>query len=286
MIIWLASYPKSGNTLIRTILSSYLFTNDGNFKFEHLNYIGQFPQNFIFKKIGVDTENQFEVEKNYIKAQKYINSINQNNFLKTHSSFKLNYHYKFTDSENTLGAIYIVRDPRNVITSFVNHYEMSYEESLNEMLSPTFYVGKKFKEDTPCFVGSWSSNYSSWKSEELKNRVLLVKYEDLISKKKETIIEILNFIAGLSNNKLKLNEQKLENSIKTTDFDYLQKLEKEKNFVEAMNDSKTGKNIKFFNLGPKNDWKKLLKEEIKKKIETAFAKEMTELGYLKKETKE
>ena len=280
MIIWIASYPKSGNTLVRSILSSYLFTSDGNFKFELLNYIKQFPSKYIFDKINVDIDNKFEVEKNYIKAQKLINSFNKSNFLKTHSAYKLNYHYNFTNFENTLGAIYIVRDPRNVITSFSNHYDISLEQSLECMTSMSFYIGKGFKTDFPTFVGSWSYNYNSWKSEELKNRCLLIKYEDLMSQKENTIIQILEFIAKLSQLKLKLNKKKLENSIKTTDFKYLQNLENEKGFVEAAPSKIKGKKIKFFYLGPKNNWKKILNEEIKKKIEINFKKEMIELGYI------
>ena len=91
----------------------------------------------------------------------------------------------------------------------------------------------------------------------------------------------MEFIANLSKIKLKLNEKKLEDSLKTTDFNYLQKLEKEKGFSESMINETTGKKINFFNLGPKNDWKELLNEEIKKKIEINFEKEMIELGYLK-----
>ena len=280
MIIWIASYPKSGNTLVRSILSSYLFTSDGNFKFELLNYIKQFPSRYIFDKINVDIDNKFEVEKNYIKAQKLINSFNKSNFLKTHSAYKLNYHYNFTNFENTLGAIYIVRDPRNVVTSFSNHYDITLEESLECMTSKSFYIGKGFKTDFPTFVGSWSYNYNSWKSEELKNRCLLIKYEDLINQKEDTIIQILQFIAKLSKIKLKLNKKKLQNSIKTTDFEYLQNLEKEKGFVEAMTSKIKDKKIKFFYLGPKNNWEKTLNEEIKKKIEINFKKEMIELGYI------
>lgn len=280
MIIWIASYPKSGNTLVRSILSSYLFTKDGNFKFELLNYIKQFPSRYIFDKINVDIDNKFEVEKNYIKAQKLINSFNKSNFLKTHSAYKLNYHYNFTNFENTLGAIYVVRDPRNVITSFSNHYDMSLEQSLEYMTSMSFYTGTEFKTDFPTYVGSWSYNYNSWKSEELKNKCLLIKYEDLINQKEDTIIQILQFIAKLSKIKLKLNKKKLENTIKTTDFQYLQNLEKEKGFGEAMTSKIKDKKIKFFYLGPKNNWKKILNEEIKKKIEINFKKEMIELGYI------
>ncbi len=280
MIIWLASYPKSGNTLLRSILCSYLFTNDGNFNFELLKYIKQFPSKYFFHKIGVDTENLIEVEKNYIIAQKFINSINQNNFLKTHSSFKLNHDYDFTNEENTLGAIYIVRDPRNVITSISKHYELNLDDALNLMLSSSSFTGDKYEKDTPVFISSWKSNYDSWKSGKFKDKCLFIKYENLVKKKKETIIKVLEFIGNLSNVKFVLNEKKLQNTLLTTEFNYLQKMEKEQGFVEGMIDSKTKKEIQFFNSGIERDWKKLLSDKIVNKIELSFKKEMTELGYL------
>jgi hypothetical protein len=60
----------------------------------------------------------------------------------------------------------------------------------------------------------------------------------------------------------------------------MQKLEKEKGFTESWVDEKTGKKIPFFNLGPKNDWKKKLDTKIAEKLEKAFKSEMEELGYL------
>ena len=60
----------------------------------------------------------------------------------------------------------------------------------------------------------------------------------------------------------------------------MQKLEEEKGFAEAKIHPKTGKKINFFNLGPKNDWNKILDKTIRKKIEKHFKKEMKELGYL------
>ena len=75
MIIWLASYPKSGNTLIRSILSSYFFSNKAEFTFENLYKITQFPRITHFQKIGVDISNLEETFHNFINAQ---NSINKN----------------------------------------------------------------------------------------------------------------------------------------------------------------------------------------------------------------
>ena len=48
MIIWIASYPKSGNTWVRSFLSAYYFSSDGNFKFDLLKNIKQFPSKEFF----------------------------------------------------------------------------------------------------------------------------------------------------------------------------------------------------------------------------------------------
>ena len=53
MILWLASYPKSGNTFLRSLLTTYFFTREGNFKFDVLKKTQQFPSSEVFAKIGV-----------------------------------------------------------------------------------------------------------------------------------------------------------------------------------------------------------------------------------------
>ena len=85
MIIWLASYPKSGNTLLRSILSSYFYSEDGIFNFKNLEKITQFPQTTHLMSIGVDVNNEKEVFKNFINAQNFINKERQKvKFFKTH----------------------------------------------------------------------------------------------------------------------------------------------------------------------------------------------------------
>ena len=78
MIIWLASYPKSGNTLLRSILSSYLYSKDGSFEFNNLDNITQFPLTEHFLPLGIKIEDDKEVFKNFINAQKFLNQKNVN----------------------------------------------------------------------------------------------------------------------------------------------------------------------------------------------------------------
>jgi hypothetical protein len=60
----------------------------------------------------------------------------------------------------------------------------------------------------------------------------------------------------------------------------MKNLEKKESFAESRTNHITGKKIPFFNLGPQNDWKKLLDEKIRLKLETSFKKQMEELSYL------
>ena len=67
MIIWLASYPKSGNTWVRSIISSLLYSDDGDFNFELIKKIKQFPEKKYFKDLISDFGNFDEIKRNWIQ---------------------------------------------------------------------------------------------------------------------------------------------------------------------------------------------------------------------------
>ena len=279
MIIWLASYPKSGNTLLRSILVSYFYSNDGVLKFEDLIKINQFPLSEQFMSLGIDIENDREVFKNFINVQKSINhEKGKIKFFKTHSSLCKVYDSNFTDLHNTLAAIYIVRDPRNVVTSLAHHNNLSIDEATETMIDQNRFMEKTTK-NLKVFLGSWSFNYSSWKNLNNQKKYLLVKYEDLITKKKTVLLRIFKFLNSLGM-KFEIDMVKLNKAIKSTEFENMKKKEKNEIFYEAPLDIINNKRKIFFNLGPKNDWRKLLDEKNRDKIENSFKREMIELGYL------
>ena len=279
MIIWLASYPKSGNTLLRSILSSYFYSNDGIFSFKNLEKISQFPQTSHLMSIGVDVDNEEEVFKNFINAQSFLNQEKEKvKFFKTHSSLCKMYDSNFTDLKNTLGSIYIVRDPRNVVTSLAHHYDLSVDQATNVMIDKDRLMDKTVK-NCRVFLGSWGFNYNSWKNLQNQKKYLLVKYEDLLNKKKTILLKIFKYLDSLGL-KSSLDMIKLNKVIKTTEFESMKKKEENETFYEAVIDKNTGKRKNFFNLGPQNNWRKLLDKKNVDKIEINFEKEMVELGYL------
>jgi len=284
MFVWLASYPKSGNTLVRSLLASYFFSKDGIFNFDLIKNIKQFPHAPLFESLGFDIKNEKELIKNYIKVQESFNQKNLTQFLKTHS-YLFNFEGNvFTDFNNTLGAIYIVRDPRNVVTSLANFLDISITKATDHLIQSPYIGGisnsNKREDIMKTYTGTWSGNFNSWKSFKSNRKYLLIKYEDLISNKEENLKKILKFIYKLKNINFEIDETKVKNVIQSTSFENMKNLEKEKGFEEAPINIETKEKIPFFNLGPKNEWKKLLDLETIKKIEKAFKKEMKELEYL------
>ena len=111
----------------------------------------------------------------------------------------------------------------------------------------------------------------------MKMNYLLVKYENLILNPTEEFSKISNFIGKLLKNKFR-NED-IDNAIKLSSFDNLKNMENKYGFTESSN-NKDGKRNKFFFLGPKNDWRKIVDKNIVSEINDKFEPEMKELGYL------
>tara|TARA_Y100000590_G_scaffold441367_1_gene567929 strand:+ start:1159 stop:2001 length:843 start_codon:yes stop_codon:yes gene_type:complete len=256
MIFWLASYPKSGNTWIRTFISTYYFTNSDTFEFKYLKNIKQFPHEKFFNKDIKDINSAIN---SWDQVQKNINIQNKIIFLKTHSALATINNCAFTSKEHSIAGIYIVRDPRNVITSLSNHYQLNFDQSLEFMTnSKKFLLNKKninnFANFT--FLSSWSEHYKSWINNK-QFKIFFLKYEDLEINPSQVFKEMILFINKVLNKNDKIDMNKVKKIIESISFEKLKKKEKENGFPEAVKD-KSKKKINFFNLGKKNKWNEIL----------------------------
>ena len=283
MIIWLASYPKSGNTYVRAFLSAYYFSENGQFDFSQISNIEQFPHEKFFNQ---EVNSITEASRQWVPIQREINKDKKIRFFKTHS-FLGNYQKnEFTSPETTLGAIYIVRDPRNVLTSLKNHYSFDDDRALKMITDKSrSLMSNNGSHASLNFISSWAENYLSW-FKDGRFRRLFIKYEDLITNKYETFRDIIVFINTLMNKVEGVNKLKLQKAIETTNFNVFKKKEISETFDGSESSFKNwrkfhseNKNL-FFNLGPENNWKKILETKIARQIESSFEKEMKKLGYL------
>lgn len=280
MITWLASYPKSGNTWLRALLTSYLYTSDGTFDFKTISKIYQFPSKKFFKNYSKSYLNIPDTAEFWIDAQIKINNDENFRVFKTHNAFLNVNNYNFTNKKNTNGCIYIARDPRNIITSITNHYEMNYEEALEWMINDKGLLFKKEGNQYTDFqfLSSWRNHYKSWvNSKEFP--ILPIRYEDIESKPISTMRNVINFLIKIGKLDTSFDESKAKKCIENCNFENLKKKEEEEGFKEAPIGQKSGKKIIFFNLGKKNDWKKILPENIKDKMNKIFDKDLKKWGY-------
>ena len=282
MIVWLASYPKSGNTWVRFFILSLVFGNKSKINLNNLKLITQFPKKSQFKNLMNDYQNFDEISKNWIASQNQINSDNKIRFFKTHNMKCCLDNNCFTDIKNTLASIYIVRDPRNVITSLKNHFSFENDDQVKEFMFNERQAIKPTKivesQDylLEVIIGSWKTHYISWKS--IKKNFLLIKYENLIENTKSEFLKLTSFLEKILNTKF--TEEQIDKAIMESSFDNLVQMEKATGFDESTINKKTGKKNIFFNLGPKNNWKTILNKKYANIIENEFKTEMKELGYL------
>ena len=283
MIIWIASYPKSGNTWVRSLLSAYLYSEDGSFHFDLLKKILKFPSEKYLKYFNKDLSDIKKVSEYWVAAQERINLYNQNEsiLLKTHNALCTLENNPFTNKKNTQAVIYIVRDPRNIITSIGNHYSLNIDESYNFMVDKNQILTRgKWGSDNfgvSEVLGSWSDHYKSWQNIKFAP-ILNIKYEKLANDTKGSFIEIINFLQKFID--IKIDNKKILKTVESCNFENLRNLERNEGFDEAVYSEKENKKIYFFHLGKKNNWKNFLNKNTEEKIKKTFYNEMKSLNYI------
>ena len=280
MIIWVASYPKSGNTWVRSIISSLIYTKDGIFDFTSIKKIDQYPQRRFLEYFTQDYNNIHEIKKHWITSQERINLDNKIKFFKTHHlNCKID-NYPFTNKKCTQATIYIVRDPRNLIDSVSNHFSKSLEESKKFLLtSKILSPGKEIElrgGNVITYLGSWKEHYKFWTKD--NENLLIIKYEDLIKNIHQEIDKIISFLKDFID--FEVSDTKKENVIKSTSFEALKKMEDNGNFTESVFVNGSNAKVKFFNKGPDNNWQNTLPKNIQIELENELKNELSELGYL------
>ena len=122
------------------------------------------------------------------------------------------------------------------------------------------------------FISNWKNNCISWIDIKFKCPKLILRYEDIVYKKKEALLSIINFFEQNYNFKFNNIENKITNILNSTNFNTLKKMEEINGFEEKVNGL-------FFREGKKNQWKKILSDKQIKLIENNFSDLMQKYNY-------
>ena len=274
MIIWIASYPKSGNTWVRSFLTSYMFKNGKSFNFNDLDKIKSFPSDdeINFLKNKYNNYKFTHMAENWDSFQKKIIKKSKFTFLKTHNALCNIKGNNFTTLENTLGLIYIIRDPRDVLISYASHLNLDLKNTAN-LMSDLNVVEKTPDLLDRSLLSSWSNHYNSWKH--FPGKKIIIRYEDLIDSPDLTFLKVIEYLNKLID--IKINKDLITETINLVNFQKLKKLENENGFPE--NKSPDKKHI-FFKSGEKDQWKNKLPVNLQNKFKDIFKNEMFENKYI------
>ena len=271
--IFLASYPKSGNTWLRSIIGNF-YNFDEEFSLNNLKSIPLLSikkhfSEFENKVYINNNELHFDwVSQNIIKCQKILNNkLNHLNIFKTHSVR----HKNFTNETVNAGFIYIVRDPRDIIVSLKNFSGKEIDKTIDEFLfSKSLMITTNGAQE---LLSTWELNVQSWLNYTSVPR-LIIKYEDLKLNPKEIILNIKEFLNKIHSFHINLNNKDIDKIVENTNFNNLKKLEDKNGFDEAT------KHSKFFRSGTSNQWKDVLTNAQVKLIEKNLKSLMKYFNYI------
>ena len=165
-IIWISSYPKSGNTWMRYLIANYFFNSERKFDQKIIGNVKKFPIDDLIKKISTKKElieNPYNISKYWIKSQELMKVIKGNVvFLKNHNALASINKNDLTNENHSLASIYIVRDPRDVVISYAKFKNLSYDKTIEQLCSKKLVYNLDTKYNFPRIeiLGSWKFHYT------------------------------------------------------------------------------------------------------------------------------
>jgi len=274
-ICWLASYPKSGNTWVRILLSNYLseLEHPADINALEINAIASSRQLFD-EYIGLSSSDMDEDVIKYYQPCLYdelVRNANHDIYMKVHDAYIVNQDgLPLFSATATKNIIYIIRNPLDVATSFAHHLNISLNNSIQHMCDESFTMAKSvdnINNQLPQLLLSWSGHVQSWIESGLK--VHIVRYEDMIFDPKKSFKAILEFM------NFDVNEERLEKAISFSSFDSLKKQEQEKGFM-----MKDPRSQSFFRKGQIGAYREELTQEQIDTIVEYHRETMIKYGYL------
>ncbi len=260
-IVWLASYPKSGNTWFRAFLTALL--GDGDLNINEMKTDGIFSSRAIFDNCtDMDSTELYDKEVKNLLPEVFRHQAElykkDKLFVKIHDAYTLNSNgVPIVPEEPTFCALYFIRNPLDVVGSFANHNGSTLDEAITLMNNPRGTLAKQPKNRNvnnqfAQLMLSWSGHASSWIAA-LPFPVLVIRYEDMLADTFNTFSRAVEFM------KIDVPASQIERAIEETKFEKLQKLENETGFQE-----KNRRSEKFFRKGVAGNWiDELSPEQIK-----------------------
>lgn len=273
-ILWLASYPKSGNTWVRIFLENLFRNAREPASINELNVVefgDALPR--LYEKLAGRPFVQLtdeEVHRLREPLQKLLANRGETSIVKTHNMICDIRGIPVIRLEYTMGAIYIVRNIFDVVVSLARHYGTSIEEAVDGICQPTMH-GPSGPNIAEQFFGRWCDHYRSWTSIP-GFEPLVLRYEDLRTKPMKAFGRVVKFL------KLPADDERIKRAIRFSNFEELSRQEKAAGFKERVRPDQV-----FFHTGKVGGWRQQLTADQIARLIDVHGEVLRELGYLDKQ---
>jgi hypothetical protein len=270
-LVWLASYPKSGNTWLRAFLANYFIASDGPVSINEMQKIsfGDSSAPAYAELSGRDPRRLGPAAVAALR-QRHLARIAAGapvNFVKTHNANIRLAGHPLIPARLTRAAVYLIRDPRDVVISYADHFALDLAGAARAMASPANAVPSNARTVMQ-FPGDWSGHVRSW-TRAPGFPVLVLRYEDLLARPEAGFEQVLHLIGA------PVDRSVLAQAVAHASFAALAAQEAAQGFRE-----RGAAQARFFRPGTAGQWREALPARIAARIEAAHGAEMRRHGYL------
>lgn len=271
-IVWVASYPKSGNTWVRAFLSNLLLPGASP---ASINSLSEVCDNESNKRFYRKYAAEFDIGDPDTAArlrcrvqQEIAHSSGRDVFLKTHNYYGAFNGYALQDASVSAAAIYIVRNPLDLVLSLSHYYRLGIDAAIDFIANEDTTL-EESESNVTCFISSWSLNVSSWTEVPADDpRYCIVRYEDLLARPLKHFRRIAALV-GVRDMK------RIRNAVHASGFEVLKRQETRAGFVENPNQERS-----FFRAGRQDQWRDRLTADQVSRVVVANRTMMEKFRYV------
>lgn len=275
-IIWLASYPKSGNTWLRVFLTNLINNTKQPANINDLKEATISSSRRLFDEYtGLSSADLTFEEIDKLRPDVYRMQSEESEdllFKKVHDKFYyINKKQALFPSEISKGVIYLIRNPLDVLVSFAYHSAKPIQKMIKTLNDSSYAFCNhpdRLQNQLRQLLGSWSDHVKSW-TEQKEIPVHIMRYEDMILNTFNTFKGAVEFIGFNS------KTEEIKDAIEKSDFKILSEQEKQNGFKEKMI-----KSTSFFRKGLIGDWRNHIDDNTKNEIISNHFEIMKKFGYI------
>jgi hypothetical protein len=271
-IVWLASYPRSGNTWLRAFLHNLLRNPAEPYDINRLTDFTLIDSDARwYRRLDPRPASQYTKEEVAALRPRVHEAMTRafpdTIFVKTHNALMEDRGTPLISMELTAGAIYVVRNPLDVVLSYAAHFGLDVDAAIEAMARPhNESLGGQDHFVYEVF-GSWSQNVASWAGQP-SARLHVVRYEDMAGAPEAIFGGIAAFLG------LAVPAERLRRAIAHSAFGVLKAQEARSGFKE-----RSLRSDSFFRQGQPGQWRKALTAQQITAVIGTHREQMVRFGY-------